>query len=77
MSAQKYISGIYKQHLEYKSFIPSCINKSFKWKDERINTLLEEAMKHLSELNAFSLFMPDIDFFIQMQIGRASCRERV
>ncbi|MDP2363581.1 MAG: Fic family protein, partial [Ignavibacteria bacterium] len=61
-------AGQYIQQYQYKSFSPSKINLEWTWKDPKINTLLAEANKKLGELNAFSLYVPDIDFFIAMHV---------
>jgi Fic family protein len=68
MNLKNFKSGAYKQQFQYKSFTPARINDTWIWEDPKINTLLENANRTLGELNAFSLIVPDVDWFIQMHI---------
>ena len=68
MKLESFKSGRRQQRDRYKSFEPVPVNHAWHWEDATINTLLEQAMGALGELNAFSLIVPDIDLFIKMHV---------
>jgi hypothetical protein len=70
MNINEFKAGEYEQQYEYRSFLPTHINKEWTVSDPQTHTLLEEANRLLGELNAFSQLIPDVDFFIQMHITR-------
>ena len=65
---ENFIAGKYKQHREYRSFIPSTVNNRFAWDNPQIDVLLERARGLLGELNAYAELIPDVDFFIRMKV---------
>lgn len=68
MDVRDYKSGAYKQQYQYKSFSPTPINDTWTWAEPKLNTLLAEANRKLGEVNAFSLHVPNVDYFIQMHV---------
>lgn len=65
-----YKSGTYKQQYQYKSFSPSFVNQVLEWRDRKINVMLEDAMRLVGALNAYSLLVPDVEFFIRMHVAK-------
>lgn len=68
MKIEDFEAGQYQQEYKYKSFIPNKINNEWVWSDAKINSLLSEANLNLGNLNAFSLYVPDVDVFIRMHL---------
>ena len=62
--------GSWQQQYEYKSFLPTLINREWEIDNIKLQTILSQASRFLGELNAFSQLVPDIDFFIKMHINK-------
>ncbi len=70
MNVKKFKSGNWKQQLYYKSFMPQPVNHTWTFDDEKLNYILSYANIRLGELNAYSMLIPDVDFFIKMHIKK-------
>jgi Fic family protein len=68
VTLEQFIAGTYTRQYQYKSFVPTPMNREWTWSDAKLNTLLAEANLKLGELNAFSLHVPDVDIFIRMHV---------
>ncbi|MDQ1336222.1 MAG: hypothetical protein QG552_3172, partial [Thermodesulfobacteriota bacterium] len=78
MNFKDFKAGRWVQQYEHKSFSPAPINHEWTWDDPRIHTLLEQAIRAIGELNAFSLIVPDVDLFIEMHVVKeASTSSRI
>lgn len=74
MKIEEFKAGHYQQEYKYKSFIPNTINHEWVWSNAKINSLLSEANLSLGSLNAFSLYVPDVDVFIRMHIVKEATK---
>ena len=74
MNISHYKAGTYKKQYDYRSFSPEFINHEWVLDDSKINRLLSEADRKLGELNAFSMLIPDVDFFIKMHIAKEATK---
>lgn len=68
MDFTDYKAGSFRKQFQYQSSQPEPVNHDWTWSDPQIHTLLAEANRHLGELNAFSLIVPDVDRFIRMHV---------
>ncbi|MEX2405424.1 MAG: Fic family protein [Candidatus Paceibacterota bacterium] len=66
--AGEYQKHFWKKEYEYESFSPSPINKELTIENQHVFLLVEEAMRLLGELNAYSHLVPDVDYFIKMHV---------
>ena len=63
MRLEEYKFGYYINMQDYKAFIPSKISYNWEWLDTKLNKLLAEANRHIGELNAYSLLIPNVDLY--------------
>ena len=74
-------TGIVRAVRGVKTYIPPTINFPYTWGDPTINHLLAEASRMIGELNAYTILVPDVDYFIKMHVAKeanaSSCTERI
>jgi Fic family protein len=74
MDIGRYKAGTLKKQYGYSSFLPEMVNHEWLINDAKINYLLSQADRKLGELNAFSMLIPDVDFFIKMHITKEATK---
>ncbi len=67
MTINQFIAGEWCARCGYQFFMPAKINHEWVIDDAQIVTKLELATWWLAQLNAFSLFTPDVSTYIRMQ----------
>jgi Fic family protein len=70
MDLKDFKAGNLRKQLGFRSFMPELVDLEWIISDPRLNTLLAEANRLLGELNALSLYVPDVDFFITMHVTK-------
>lgn len=71
-------AGTYKQQYQYKSFLPSLLEKPFEWQSAIMLELLSEANRYIGELNSYAELVPDVNFFIEMhKVKEATASSRI
>ena len=63
---EEFQSGYFQNMGDFKSFIPSLINKEWVWMSPKINVLLARANR---KLEMYSQRIPNVDLYIQMHIS--------
>lgn len=66
---EEFKSGYFQNMGDFKSFIPSLINKEWVWMSPKINVLLAKANQELGKLEMYSQRIPNVDLYIQMHIS--------
>jgi Fic family protein len=74
MDISRFKSGTSKKQYGYSSFSPELVNHDWVISNAKVNHLLSEADRKLGELNAFSMLIPDVDFFIKMHIAKEATK---
>jgi Fic family protein len=71
-------AGTYKQQYQYKSFLPTLLEKPFEWQSDMVLELLSEANRYIGELNSYAELVPDVNFFIEMhKVKEATTSSRI
>ena len=74
MNIDKFKAGTLKKQYGYSSFSPELVNHEWLITDAKINKLLSDTDRKLGELNAFSMLIPDVDYFIKMHIAKEATK---
>ena len=74
MNIDKFKAGTLKKQYGYSSFSPELVNHEWMITDAKINKLLSDTDRKLGELNAFSMLIPDVDYFIKMHIAKEATK---
>ena len=66
----EYSAGNWHKQLEYRSFQPSIINRSWTINDPRVLNALSRADRQLGRLDMFSEYVPNLDLFVRMHVTK-------
>jgi Fic family protein len=74
MNIDKFKAGALKKQYGYSSFSPELVNHEWLITDAKINKLLSDTDRKLGELNAFSMLIPNVGYFIKMHIAKEATK---
>ena len=70
LNVEQFQAGRWERQYGYRSFLPQPVAREWLLSDPQTQVLLSEADRHLGELNAFGMLVPDVDFFIKMHVAK-------
>ncbi len=70
LNVEHFKAGRWEKQYDYRSFLPELIDREWLIADPQTQSLLSEADRYLGELNAFGMIVPNVDFFIRMNITK-------
>lgn len=68
MELHQFKAGTFRREYQYRSFLPEQVHHEWVLTSPKVVSLLSEANRLIGELNAFSQYIPDVDFFIMMHV---------
>lgn len=70
INISNFVSGVWEKQFEYESFLPEKVSRQWEFSSPDILKKLSEANRFLGKLDAFSDFIPDVNFFIRMHVTK-------
>jgi Fic family protein len=70
VKVESFKAGNLVKTIDYKSFVPESINKTWGWDSRELTHLSEQATLKLGQLDAYADLVPNIEHFIRMYVAK-------